>query len=39
MRILITSVVDLRKMAPNRLHHFIRHLSQKHEIAVICIND
>ncbi len=39
MRILITSIVDLRKTAPNRLHHFIRHLSQKHEITVICIND
>jgi len=39
MRILITSIVDLRKTAPNRLHHFIRHLSQKHEITAICIND
>ncbi len=25
MRILITSIVDLRKTAPNRLHHFILH--------------
>ncbi len=39
MRILITSIVDLRKTAPNRLHHFIKHLSQKHEITAICIND
>ncbi len=39
MRILIPSVVDLRKTAPNRLHYFIRYLSRKHEIAAICIND
>jgi len=25
MKILITSIVDLRKTAPNRLHHFILH--------------
>lgn len=39
MRILITSIVDLKKTAPNRLHHFIRYLSQKHEVTAICIND
>lgn len=39
MRILIPSIVDLRKTAPNRLHHFVKHLSKKHEITAICIND
>ena len=39
MRVLITSSVDLRKTAPNRLHHFVRYLSRKHEITAICIND
>jgi glycosyltransferase involved in cell wall biosynthesis len=39
MRILITSIVDLRKTAPNRLHHFIKYLSREHEITAICIND
>ena len=39
MKILITSIVDLRKTAPNRLHHFIKYLSKKHEITAVCIND
>ncbi len=39
MKILIPSIVDLRKTAPNRLHHFIKHLSKRHEITAICIND
>lgn len=39
MRILISSMVDLKKTAPNRLHHFVRYLSKKHEITAICIND
>ncbi len=39
MRILVTSVVDLRKTAHNRLHQFVKHLSQNHQITVISIND
>jgi glycosyltransferase involved in cell wall biosynthesis len=39
MKILIPSIVDLKKSAPNRLHHFINYLSEKHEITAICIND
>ncbi|MPW38608.1 glycosyltransferase [Thermococcus sp. 101 C5] len=39
MKILITSIVDLKKVAPNRLHHFIKYLSRNHDISVICIND
>lgn len=39
MKILIPSIVDLKKCAPNRLHHFINYLSEKHEITALCIND
>lgn len=39
MKILIPSIVDLKKCAPNRLHHFISYLSEKHEITALCIND
>lgn len=39
MKILITSIVDLQKSAPGRLHWFIRHLSKKHEITVLSLND
>jgi glycosyltransferase involved in cell wall biosynthesis len=39
MRILITSLFDLRKTAPHRLHHFIKHLVQRHHITVLSIND
>lgn len=39
MNILIPSIIDLKKCAPNRLHHFINYLSEKHEITALCIND
>jgi glycosyltransferase involved in cell wall biosynthesis len=39
MKLLIPSIVDLRKTAPNRLHHFIKYLSKKHEITALCVND
>jgi glycosyltransferase involved in cell wall biosynthesis len=39
VKILVPSIVDLKKCAPNRLHHFINHLSEKHEITAICVND
>jgi glycosyltransferase involved in cell wall biosynthesis len=39
MKILITSIVDLRKTSHNRLHQFIRHLSPNHSITVLSIND
>lgn len=39
MRILITSIVDLNKTAHNRLHQFVKHLSQNHEVTVLSIND
>ena len=39
MKILITSIVDLRKSAHNRLHQFLKYLSKNHEITVLSIND
>ena len=39
MRILITSIVDLKKTPHNRLHQFIRYLSKDHQIVVLSIND
>lgn len=40
MKILISSLIDLQKSSHNsRLHQFIKHLSPKHEISVISIND
>lgn len=39
MNILITSIVDLNKAAPNRLHQFVKYLSKKHDITVLSIND
>ncbi len=39
MRILITSIVDLKKTSHNRLHEFIKHLRKTHDITVLSIND
>jgi glycosyltransferase involved in cell wall biosynthesis len=40
MRILITSIIDLKKSAHNsRLHQFLKQLSSRHEITVLSIND
>ena len=40
MRILVTSIVDIKKSAHNsRLHQFLKFLSKKHEITVLSIND
>lgn len=40
MKILITSIVDLKKSAHNsRLHQFLMHLSKNHEITVLSVND
>ncbi|MBI2830663.1 MAG: glycosyltransferase family 4 protein [Chloroflexi bacterium] len=39
MRILVTSMVDVKKSAHNRLHQFLRHLSLKNDITVFSIND
>lgn len=39
MKILITSIVDLKKSQHNRPHQFVKHLSEKHEVTVLSIND
>ncbi|MGB7532380.1 MAG: glycosyltransferase family 4 protein [Halobacteriota archaeon] len=39
MRILITSIVDLKKSQHNRPHQFVKYLSKKHEVTVLSIND
>ena len=39
MKILITSIVDLKKSQHNRPHQFVRYLSKKHEVTVLSIND
>lgn len=39
MRILITSIVDLKSSQHNRPHQFVKHLSKKHDITVLTIND
>ena len=39
MRILVTSIVDLKKTSHNRLHQFVKHLSRNHSITVLSIND
>jgi len=37
MRILIVSMPDLKRTYPQRFHHLIKYLSQKHEITVVCV--
>ena len=39
MKILMTSIVDLKKSQHNRPHQFVRYLSKKHEVTVLSIND
>ena len=38
MRILITSIVDLRRVAHNRVHVFAEYLSRAHDVTVLCLN-
>lgn len=39
MKILLTSIVDLKKSQHNRPHELVKHLSKKHEVTVLSIND
>lgn len=39
MRILVSAIIDVKKAAPNRLHHFLKYLIKNHDITVICLND
>ena len=38
MRILITSIVDLKRVTHNRVHVFAEYLSRKHHVTVLCLN-
>ncbi len=39
MRILITSIVDLKKGPHTRLHEFIRYLRKRHDVVVFSVSD
>ncbi|MCE7698058.1 MAG: glycosyltransferase [Methanobacterium paludis] len=39
MKILVTSIVDLKKSQHNRPHQFVKYLSKHHDITVLSIND
>jgi len=39
MRILVTSIVDLKKSQHNRPHQFVKYLSNKHDVSILSIND
>ena len=39
MKILITSIADLKNSEHNRAHQFVKHLSRKHEVTVLSIKD
>jgi len=39
VKILITSIVDLKKSQHNRPHQFVKYLSNKHDVTVLSIND
>jgi glycosyltransferase involved in cell wall biosynthesis len=39
MKILVTSIIDLKKSQLNRLHQFVKHLSETHDVTVLSIND
>lgn len=38
MKILLTSVVDLKKTTFSRTHQFIKHLVRNHEVTALCLN-
>lgn len=39
MKILVTSIVDLKASQHNRPHQFVQHLAQNHDVTVLSIND
>lgn len=39
MKILITSIIDLKKSQHNRPHQFVKYLSKNHDVTVVSIND
>lgn len=39
MKILVSSIIDLKKSQHNRPHQFIKYLSKNHDLTVVSIND
>lgn len=39
MKILVTSLPDLKRLNQQRPHHLLKNLSKKHEISVLCVKD
>ena len=39
MKILITSIIDLKRLQHSRLHQFVKYLSSRHDVTVIGIKD
>jgi hypothetical protein len=37
--ILVCSIVDVNRAAPNRVHHIINYLKKYHNVTVVCVND
>jgi glycosyltransferase involved in cell wall biosynthesis len=38
MRILITSIVDIKRVTHNRIHVFADYLSREHDVTILCLN-
>jgi glycosyltransferase involved in cell wall biosynthesis len=38
MRILVTSIIDLRKTTHSRTHEFVNHLAKRHDVTALCLN-
>lgn len=38
MKLLITSIVDLKRVTHNRIHVLVDYLSRRHEVTVLCLN-
>ena len=38
MRILVTSIIDLRKTTHSRTHEIVNHLASSHEVTTLCLN-
>lgn len=36
---MVSSIVDVNRTAPNRVHHIINHLKKHHNVTVVCVND
>lgn len=39
MRIIISSIVDINRVANNRIHQFMKYLSKNHDLMIVCPRD